>query len=493
MGIVGRQSFWNLLITYSGVVLGALNFIVLFPLFFSAEQLGLIRLLQSLGLVSAQLAQLGTPMGALRFYDLYKADPGRLLRVIYGLCLTGTALFLAVYILARPLIIETYQSRSPLFLSYYYYVVPITISMLLLTVWESIAMARLQTTPPAFLREVASRFLLLGLVAIFAFQLVDFQRFIWGWTVLQVALVFVLPLWLGGAPFFRLQTAEPLAPQERNKFIRYSLYAAFSGGSTLLVFNIDSIMLGAMVGLSSVGVYGIYLNIATLISIPNRALARIMHPLMVQAWNEDRKDEVHKLYRQSALLPLIVGGWIFGGVHLNRETLFYFLRRPEYAENYEMFLYLSAAFILNSGFGLNNNVLVSSALYRFDAYFNVLMVVLTAASNYFLIKLFGGVGSAIATALTLLVMNAMKWGFIRNRFGMNPFSRKYFIALGVALPALALTQYLPPLHRLFWLDVPLRSLIFTALYFTPVYFLRLVPELNNTLASGLQKLKRFMP
>lgn len=491
MGVVGRQSFWNFLFTYAGILLGAINFIILFPLFFSVEQLGLIRLLQSLGLITSQVTQLGTHAGILRFYPNHKTKPVRLIREVYKLCLKGTLLFLIVYFFAKPLIISLYVERSPLYVDYYYYLIPITLSMMGFAIWESIAIARLQTTPPLILREVVSRLLLLLTLGLYALQWISFPVFMTAWLVQQVGLMFLIPLWLGRTPYFTIKTEETFSPAERKAFIHYSLYAALSGGTTLLVFNIDSIMLGAMVGLSAVGVYSIYLNLATLLAIPNRVFARVMSPLLAQAWNDNRTDLVRKYYQQSALIPVLIAIWIFVGIHINRELLFQFLRRPEYRENYPMFIYLSIAFIINTAFGLNNNVLVSSPLYRFETYFNLFTVFITALANYILIRWLGAVGAAVATLLTLLILNILKALFIQSRFGVMPFTRNYFMAFLSIIPALCTANYLPDAGNI-WINLIYRSGLFSLLFFLPMYWFHIIPELNATIFAGKQHFARVV-
>ena len=59
MGIIAKQSSWNFVIIYVGVLLGALNNFVM-PFAMDEEQLGILSILISLMLLGTQLAPLVT-------------------------------------------------------------------------------------------------------------------------------------------------------------------------------------------------------------------------------------------------------------------------------------------------------------------------------------------------------------------------------------------------------------------------------------------------
>ena len=71
MGIVIRQSFWNTIYTYSGLVIGYVNTVLLFPVMLDPEQFGLTRVLISFTLILAQFAQLGIGNTIVRFFPRF--------------------------------------------------------------------------------------------------------------------------------------------------------------------------------------------------------------------------------------------------------------------------------------------------------------------------------------------------------------------------------------------------------------------------------------
>ena len=57
MGIIRKQSIYSSIFSYLGFVVGAVNKLLIFPLFFSTTQIGLTTVAVDLGLVFAQVTR----------------------------------------------------------------------------------------------------------------------------------------------------------------------------------------------------------------------------------------------------------------------------------------------------------------------------------------------------------------------------------------------------------------------------------------------------
>ena len=103
MGIVQRQSAWNLVSGYLGVLLGALNALVLFPLAFpNPENMGGVRWLISASLLLGAVAHLGWPQTMVTFFPKIPARfPSSTLR--FGLLLSAGVLAIMALALYHPL------------------------------------------------------------------------------------------------------------------------------------------------------------------------------------------------------------------------------------------------------------------------------------------------------------------------------------------------------------------------------------------------------
>ena len=74
MGIIIRQGFWGLSLVYVGVALGYISTLLVLPAFLDVEEIGLLRLIQSNGLMLAPLAAFGIPTTWLQISPKYSQD-----------------------------------------------------------------------------------------------------------------------------------------------------------------------------------------------------------------------------------------------------------------------------------------------------------------------------------------------------------------------------------------------------------------------------------
>ena len=71
--------------------------------------------------------------------------------------------------------------------------------------------------------------------------------------------------------------------------------------------------------------------------------------------------------------------------------------------------------------GVNMEVIATSERYKMNTYFNVSLVLLTIIFNVWLINVFGLTGAALASVLSVLIINSMRWYYLKRKFGFQPF------------------------------------------------------------------------
>ncbi len=74
MGIVQKDAFRTMIISYLGIVLGYLNKGLLFLFILTTEQIGLVNLILSVGILFAQFANLGTIYTTWKFLPFFKNE-----------------------------------------------------------------------------------------------------------------------------------------------------------------------------------------------------------------------------------------------------------------------------------------------------------------------------------------------------------------------------------------------------------------------------------
>jgi len=93
--------------------------------------------------------------------------------------------------------------------------------------------------------------------------------------------------------------------------LTYGVYTVLDRDAAIIVANLDIIMIAYLLKLSNVAIYGLAFFMAAVLLIPKRALMTPTYPLISKALKDNRLDELKKLYRQSSLNQIIIGGALF--------------------------------------------------------------------------------------------------------------------------------------------------------------------------------------
>jgi hypothetical protein len=100
MGFIQKDALLATLITYVGIALGYLNRGVLFLVLFTSQQIGLISLITTIGLLFAQLTNLGSIYVTWRFFPFFRNAERKNYGFLLMNCLiilVGISIFSGIY------------------------------------------------------------------------------------------------------------------------------------------------------------------------------------------------------------------------------------------------------------------------------------------------------------------------------------------------------------------------------------------------------------
>lgn len=485
MGIIVRQSISNTVLSYAGIALGFVLTILMFPHILTADQYGLTRVLISASFISSQFAHLGFQNLVIRYYPFFKkADPGQhgFLFWIITIPIAGFVLFSVIYLFASDTIIQYYSERSPLFVDYYLWVLPLTFFIIYFEVLNNYLRSLRDSTTGSFVKEVLQRFITIVVLAIYFFDWIGFGQFI---TLFVISYIFQ-PLIIGIQIWRRREfKLTPNLDIIRKKLVKgmasYSFYSMLGGLTTVIVWNVDIMMLGAMAGLDDTAVYSIAFYIVTVITVPQQSIHKIAAPLLADFIKSKQWNEVESIYRKSSLNQLIPGLLIFGLIWIHLDKL-YLLLPDVYAAGLWVVFIVGIGKLTAMLSGLNGVILSNSKHYRVSFYTNIILVVVTIGANYLLIPVYGIEGAAFASALAIIIYNGVKYLYVLIKMKLQPFSRKtlWVILLG------AVTIYVTHVWVDFssiWLDIVIKSIIFPFTFMAPILYFKVSPDINELLES----------
>lgn len=495
MGIIKKQSFFNSLISYAGILLGFVTTIYLYPRILEPEQYGLTRLLLSVSFLFTQFAHLGIHNITIKYFPYFQNKEQKHYGFFFFLLivpLIGFLLFLLIFTTFKSVILGYYDTPSAsLFVDYYWYVVPMVFAVLYTIVLDSYIRALYNSIPGSVVNEIVNRIAAILLLILYSLNYLDFREFMIGFTVSYLLQPVILMGYIISIGELRIRVSlDFLKKVPVRELFSYGSFVLLGGVSSILVNNIDVIMLGALAGLEDTAIYAIAFYIGSVIMVPKKAIAKIAPTLIAKQLKEKNLKEVERVYKQSSINQLIVGSLIFIGIWANLDNLFMILT-DEYIGGGLVILIIGAAKLVDMATGINGIIIINSRYYRFDLYSTLFLIVFSVYTNYLLIPDYGIEGAAMATFASVFIYNSLKCIYVWYRFRMQPFSTRLVGLLLIAALVLLCGLYLPPFGNVY-LDILVRSASMALLFTLLVYYFRISDEMNQMIQQILSRFTRSL-
>lgn len=427
MGVVIKQGVNITLVSFLGVIIGAINTMFVFPNVLGAEGHGLVMLILSIGTVLAQFAHLGIPNTIIRFFPYLKDRKKFIYRLALQVPLMSLLLLGLVFYIFGDYLFDGYIRENELFREFQPIILPLVASLVFFEVLLSISRSELKSVFPAILREFVLRVSTLITLCLYSFDFLNFNEFIYCWLGIYSLNVLFLSLYLVSFKLFKIRFGLPLFPDSNlaRKMSNYGVVTLLTSSAAILVNRIDVLMLGYYLELENIAFYTVAFFMASLIHIPARSILQIVKPLLAKAWAENNRQEIVNLYRKTALNQLIIGALLFIGIWMNINDLLLFV--PEKYQGIQMvFFYIGLSKLIDVSVGVNGAIISTSNYYKFDLYINVFLILIIIITNSIFIPLYGIVGAAMATALAILIHNIIKTLVVYSLFKIQPFQLSTF-------------------------------------------------------------------
>lgn len=487
MGRIIKNSFWNVLISYSGILLGAVNTLVLFQYFTAEEEFGLTRLFVSLASTAALVASGGLTSVIVRVYprfaDNYQAKK-RLVLGFFGVPLIFCLLIIVGFFAFKSTIIANYAEDSPLFAIYAHWLPLLLLGSLSFSLVEGYARVLHKVILSSILRDVGTRIYTAIFIILYAQNVISFDTFM-GLFCAQFLFLSIFLIWEVRNQFAKdnlaldiEETTNRSAYQDIWKEIHPFVWVNFASASTnILIANIDNLMLAEYVDLGQIGVYNFGLYIATLVIIPFRILMKVSYPLLAEHLTKNELLKVHEIYQKGSTNMLWFGMLIFIGIWVNLPDMLSYVK-PVYQNVGYIFLFLSIGHVFTLMIGLSGGILLSSPYYYFDSITSAILVALLIGTNLWFIPTYGIEGAAVATASSIGFYQVARLIFVWQKYGVQPINRSMIIIFAITVSILLLNGIFPFGFDA-WQNVLARSVVVTLIYCGLNIALKTSPEINQ--------------
>jgi O-antigen/teichoic acid export membrane protein len=334
-------------------------------------------------------------------------------------------------------------------------------------------------------KEVYQRVLIIAAVALYYFQTISFTTFVYAYIAayLMPVLFFLVSL-IRQNKFFVKPDFSFITPKLRREMMSVALFGILAGFSGILVQSIDIIMINEFLGLTDTGIYTISFFFGTLILIPMRTMAKIGSVVISEAWKRNDLKTISEVYTKSSLTLSVLGLLFFIGIWGNIENVFQLVGEKFSAGRY-VILFIALANLTEVGMGMSSHIISNSRYYKWLTYLLVIFSVVIVITNFIFIPMYGIMGAALASFLSKIIFNLMKFAFIKIRFGLQPFTRKHLLLAAITVAAWYVSTFIPAFSN-YLIDIVIRSAALSILFLVPVYFFKISDDLNEK-AEGIIK------
>lgn len=483
MGIIQQQSIKGAIYSYIGVAVGFITTAVIFPHLLSTEEIGLLKLLVSFSILFAQFGSLGFVYVINRLFPYFRDEKngrGGFLTVAIVVTFAGFIISVIGLEILRPLIIRNNIEDSALFVNYFNYLYPLIFFTLFFSLFDNYIKALYDAVIGLMLKELIQRVLILVSILLYFFNILNFNGFVIFYVISLSLPTFILLAVLGINNELIIALPGPVFSRGMWKeILTLCLHGMIIGFGSIIILQLDSIMVNKYLGLSMTGIYATTFFFASIILIPSRALIKISTTIVAEAWKSNDLEKIRLIYKKSCLTQTIIALILFIGLWVNIDNIFQIIP-AEYAAGKWVIFFIGIKNVIEMATSMNIVIIMTSRHYRIFSLFILFFMAVLMALFVILIPKYGLSGAGLAVLLSFLAYTIVRHIYLKQKYKMEAFDIKILFVLligGVSY----LAGYLLPLHSNYILDIFWRSMVSGGVYFFLIVFLRVSEDINRFL------------
>jgi O-antigen/teichoic acid export membrane protein len=482
MGIVFKQTSWNIVTITVAILIGGINTLYFYPEFLREQYYGLVVFLLATSNLLQPLMSFGAQHTIIKFFSSFKnvKEKDEFLSSIIFLPLFFILPVCFLVVQFHDLIAEFLSVKNPIIKSYVWVIFLVSFATSYFEVFYAWSRVQFKSIIGNILKEIYPRIAVFILLFLVSIDILTKENFVWcltGLYYIRLIIMIIYSLFLY-TPKFSVKI-----PNNFKEILSYSIYILLAGSAASFLIDIDKYMIPQKQAISQTAYYAVAVFIATVVEIPGRAMFQIINPLVAKALNEENFIELKNLYSQSSENLLIVCGLFFLLINLNIDSFYMFLNNQEYSNASLVVLIISSAKLIQMSFGCGPAILATSKFYKITLPFSIAMAVSVYFLNDYLIDLYGINGAAISTFIVLLIFTVLKIIYIRYKVKLQPFNFNSIKIFTSILLIYFFNSYinleLSPL-----IEIIIRSIIILITYVLIIYFFGVSKKMKDLLNTN---------
>ena len=482
MGIVFKQTSWNIVTITVAILIGGINTLYFYPEFLREQYYGLVVFLLATSNLLQPLMSFGAQHTIIKFFSSFKnvKEKDEFLSSIIFLPLFFILPVCFLVVQFHDLIAEFLSVKNPIIKSYVWVIFLVSFATSYFEVFYAWSRVQFKSIFGNILKEIYPRIAVFILLFLVSIDILTKENFVWWLTGLYYIRLIIMIIY---SLFLYTPKFSVKIPNNYKEILSYSIYILLAGSAASFLIDIDKYMIPQKQAISQTAYYAVAVFIATVVEIPGRAMFQIINPLVAKALNEENFVELKNLYKQSSENLLIVCGLFFLLINLNIDSFYMFLNNQEYSDASLVVLIISSAKLIQMSFGCGPAILATSKFYKITLPFSIAMAVSVYFLNDYLIDLYGINGAAISTFIVLLIFTVLKIIYIRYKVKLQPFNFNSIKIFTSILLIYFFNSYinleLSPL-----IEIIIRSIIILITYVLVIYFFGVSKKMKDLLNTN---------
>jgi len=479
VGIVFKQTSWNIVTISIAILIGGVNTLYFYPEFLKDDYYGLVVFLLATSNLLQPLMSFGAQHTIIKFFSSFndKKKKDQFLSSVIFLPLFFIIPITFLVVQFHDIIAQFLSVKNPIIESYVWVIFLVSFATSYFEVFYSWSRVQFKSIFGNILKEIYPRISVLFLLVLVSFEVLNKENFVWwltGLYYLRLILMIVYSFYLY-KPVFSITI-----PDNFKEILSYSFYILLAGSAASFLIDIDKYMIPQKQAISQTAYYAVAVFIATVVEIPGRAMFQILNPLVAKSLNDQNYSELKYLYKKSSENLLLISGLFFLLINLNIDSFYLLLNNQFYSNASLVVLIISSAKLIQMSFGCGPAILATSTFYRITLPFSISMAISVYLLNDYLIDLYGINGAAISTFIVLLIFTILKILYIVFKIKIQPYSLNSLKIL-FSIFIVYLINYFINLDYNPLLNIFIRSVGITILYLIMIYFFGISQKLKNLL------------
>jgi O-antigen/teichoic acid export membrane protein len=257
--------------------------------------------------------------------------------------------------------------------------------------------------------------------------------------------------------------------------------------------NMETLLLGALSVAADVGLFSIVARINLIGHVIYLSTVGAVKPVLAELSGQGERAELRALYRTSTRWTFMCNIPFFLVMVLYPEQLLAVFG-ASFTAGAGALVVLAFAEFVNAATGTCGSIIDMTGHTRVKLANSVAWIALLLAGNVLLIPRWGVLGAAVASLLSIAVVNVARVIEVWVLEQVQPYDRTFVTPILAGLVAygagMALGTWGPPVHTAF--HVAVNAIILTGVYGAVSYVVGVAPEDRDLIESGLRKLARIM-